>query len=152
MINKNNLLLILASVFTIIGATWLNGCPGMQAQGQYAKDKCPMMMKDVSVNTTEIDQGVRIEITSDNPDTVKMIQEHAAMHSKMQEKMHSHMKSEEKESCKHNCPCKVEGATISITNTDKGVIMEITSDKDEAIKEIKSRAEKMKEMHKPEVK
>jgi len=129
------------------------GQTGMQGQGQEMKHSCPMMMKDVSINTSDIDKGVRIEITSDNPDTIKMIQEHAAMHTKMKEKMQHHMKEEGKEGCcKHDCPCNVEGANISITNMEKGVAMEITSDNEESVKEIRSRAEKIKQMHKPEEK
>ncbi len=156
--DKGKLLLISSLTVVIVGLSWILGWSfcghtGMQGQGEKMKGSCPMMMKDVSVNTSDIDKGVRIEITSDNPDTVKMIQEHAAMHSKMKEKMHHHMKEEGKEGCcKHDCPCLVEGANVSVTNTEKGVIMEITSDNEESVKEIRSRAEKMQQMHKPEEK
>jgi len=47
-------------------------CCGMKMEG------CPMMMKDVDIKVENTKDGVLVTMTSKNPETVKMIQDHVA--------------------------------------------------------------------------
>jgi TusA-related sulfurtransferase len=93
---------------------------------------CPMAMRSAKREVTNMDNGVRIRVTSDDPAVVKRIQANAAAHGeKIKEAGPRHQQM---------CPVAVEGANVKVTNLDNGAELEITSDKPEAVKEIQSRA------------
>jgi len=126
-------------------------CPHKKAEGMH---DCPCKMEGISFNVTNIEKGVKIEMTADKPELVKKIQEHAKMESEMKaeakdaktmECPHKKAEAAKHEGCACKCPCKVEGAVKKVTNTDNGVVIEITAEKAEAIKEIQDTAAKMHE-------
>jgi YHS domain-containing protein len=58
---------------------WMgHGMMGGQGMGCMMKGGCPMMMKDVELKVENTKDGVTLILTSKNPETVKMIQDHLA--------------------------------------------------------------------------
>ncbi|MFH1335571.1 MAG: hypothetical protein ABII96_03555 [Candidatus Zixiibacteriota bacterium] len=84
-------------------------CPG--------KDNCPIMMKDAKVEVTNLDNGVTVQITSDNPDVAKAIQKH-----------------------KNNCKCEgLKDIKFKSKKVDNGIILTITSKNPEVVKLIQDK-------------
>jgi TusA-related sulfurtransferase len=78
------------------------------------KDHCPPMMKDAKVEVTNLDNGITVQITSDNPDVAKAIQEH-----------------------KDNCKCEgLKDVKFKSKKVDNGIILTITSKDPETVKQI----------------
>jgi len=79
-----------------------------------AKTHCPIAMKGVKVEATNIANGVMVKITSDDPEVVKQIQERKA-----------------------NCKCKgMKDVKCEVTNIVNGVTIRITSDDPDVVKQI----------------
>ena len=82
-----------------------------------AKTHCPIAMKGVEVEATNIANGVVLRITSDDPEVVKQIQEHKA-----------------------NCSCSgMKDVKCEVTNMVNGVTITITSEDPEVVKQIQER-------------
>ncbi len=81
---------------------------------------CCLKAKDVKITATNIEKGVEISYTSENPDTVKMIQEKLS-------------------SCSDTKACKIcgmKGVKRVVKNTENGAVMTLTAKKDAKIKEL----------------
>ena len=163
--NKKTLMTVMliamsVAVVMMVGAIFANAeCPYKKAE----KHDCPMKMEGVSVNITNIDKGVKIEMTADKPELVKKLQnqmkaegkDEGCAHKKAESKdagCAQHKEGIKHEGCMCKCPCAVEGASKKITNTDNGVTVEITAEKEDAVKEIQARAAKMNEPPQKEAK
>ena len=92
-----------------------------------AKTHCPIAMKGVEVEATNIANGVVLRITSDDPEVVKQIQER-----------------------KPNCSCSgMKDVKCEVTNMVNGVTITITSEDPEVVKQIQEhRANCLKNGHK----
>ena len=81
------------------------------------KTHCPIAMKGVEVEATNIANGVVLRITSDDPEVVKQIQERKA-----------------------NCSCNgMKNVKCEVTNMVNGVTITITSEDPEVVKQIQER-------------
>ena len=90
-----------------------------------------LWMAEVATRTvTNTDNGVRIEISSDDPAVVETIQARAAQGPGMRHGRRPGGWG----------PCMVEGAERTVTNTDNGVTVQITSDDPEVVAKIQDRA------------
>jgi hypothetical protein len=131
----------------------LADCPYKKAG---MKHECAMKMEGVSFTITNIEKGVKIEMTADKPELVKKVQDHEKMVTEMMEKgktgecpYNKAQASTTKAACSCPGPCMVEGAVRKVTNTENGVVVEVTAEKAEAIKEIQTKAEKMNKTEAP---
>ena len=78
------------------------------------KDQCPPMMKDAKVEVTNLDNGITVRITSDNPEVAKAIQKH-----------------------KDNCKCEgLKDVKFKSKKVDNGISLTITSIDPEVVKQI----------------
>lgn len=78
------------------------------------KSLCPMGTKDAKIEANNIVNGIAIQITSDDPEAVKQIQEQTA-----------------------NCKCEgKKDAKCEVTSISNGAILTITSDDPDVVKKI----------------
>lgn len=81
------------------------------------KGNCPAAMKDAKVEVSNLDNGITVQITSDNPETVKAIQKH-----------------------KGDCKCDgLKDVKFESKKVDNGIILTITSNDPEAVKQIQEK-------------
>jgi len=107
--------LLVVIVFVIFASLVAYAC-GNQSSCK-GKDNCPAAMKDAKVEVTNLDNGITVQITSDNPEVAKAIQKH-----------------------KGDCKCDgLKGAKFESKKVDNGVIMTITSKDPEVVKMIQDR-------------
>ena len=78
------------------------------------KSNCPTMVKDAQVEVTNLDKGIMVSITSDNPEAAKEIQKHRK---------------------DYKCDG-LKGAKFESKKTDNGIRVTITSKNPEVIKQI----------------
>ncbi|MFB3851747.1 MAG: hypothetical protein ACE14Q_07485 [Acidobacteriota bacterium] len=81
---------------------------------------CCLKAKDVKITATNIEKGVEITYSSENPEAVKMIQEKLA-------------------SCAETKACKIcgmKGVKRVVKNTETGAVMTLTAKKEAKIKEL----------------
>lgn len=97
-------------------------CP-MMARGKKCA-LCPERMKGVKTTGKHTENGVEITLTAKDAETVAKVQEMALVHYTA------------KDTLAANCPGRVEGAQTNITNTEKGVKVEITGTTPEMIEMI----------------
>ena len=124
-------LLVLSVMFALAGQTQQQ--PGRpQARQHQRSAACLLMMRSAKREVTNIANGVRVQITSEDQAIVKRIQANAAAHQEaMKQPGPRHMQ---------RCPAAVEGANVKVTSLTNGAELEITADKPEAVKEIQARA------------
>jgi TusA-related sulfurtransferase len=109
---KKRIWLSLAIALTLVLVAGLATYAGGNKCCKGGKGQCPLATKDCKVEVTNIDKGITVKITSDDPGAVKQIEEHAA-----------------------NCKCeKVKDAKFEVTKLDNGVTLNITSDNPESVK------------------
>lgn len=89
---------------------------GLVAYGG-GKGECPAAMKDAKVEVTNLDNGITVQITSDNPEVAKAIRKH-----------------------KGDCKCEgLKDIKFKSKKVDNGVILTITSKDPEVVKQIQER-------------
>ena len=99
--------LSLLVVFTFVCFSGLVAYGGGEGQ-------CPAALKDAKVEVTNLDNGITVQITSDNPEVAKAIQKH-----------------------KGDCKCEgLKDAKFESKKVDNGVIITITSKDPEVVKQI----------------
>ena len=86
------------------------------------------VMKDATMKVENMDDGVKVTLTSDKPESVKALQEHAAACA---------AKGGDAHMCLH-----VKGANAEAFDLTNGVEIHITSDKPEIVKELQEHAAK----------
>lgn len=96
---------------------------------------CPMLLWAVTREVTNIERGVRIRLTSDDPAFVRRIQTHCTAH----EQMFAQAGPRHQQAC----PAAVEGARMKVAHRENGVEVEITADSPKAIAEIQARAARL---------
>jgi TusA-related sulfurtransferase len=140
---KRNLTILFSLIALILFVTPLlaqdtAGCP--QAKGsancaghKVAKTGCcdqgAGAMKGAAMKVTNLDNGVTVTMTGDNPETVKAIQAHAAQCAQHACAGNAHGKAA---GCDPDT-CPMKEATVKVTNTDDGAVITITSDKPETV-------------------
>lgn len=97
---------------------------------------CCMMVKGADVKVANIDNGVTVTVTSDQPETVKAIQEKAVECEKSCQK-HGEKAGHGKEKC-----CSMEDVACKVAKIDNGVTITVTSDKADQVKAIQECAAK----------
>jgi hypothetical protein len=113
-------ILILSVLIGLLATPAVLACGGdMEASAKASGGHdCPSKMKGVQRAVTNLDNGARLELTSDDPDVVKTLQ--------------VHMAGEKKEGCSKDCPLSNAAWTQKVENTDKGVVVTLTAEsKDE---------------------
>lgn len=101
-------LLVVFTLVCLFGSV-ANACGNCGGKGN-----CPAAMKDAKVEVSNIDNGITVQITSDNPETAKAIQKH-----------------------KGDCKCKCTKDTkFESKKVDNGIILTITSKDSEVVKQI----------------
>ena len=75
--------------------------------------ECPAAMKGVERTVTNLDNGVRIEMTASDPKLVETLQTHVA--------------AEAKEGCSKDCPMANAAWDRKVENTAKGVVVTLTA-------------------------
>jgi TusA-related sulfurtransferase len=93
---------------------------------------CPMLMTSAKREVSNIKNGARVRVTSDDPVVARKIQANCAAHD---EKLKAGGSGHQR-----RCPAAVEGAKMKVTKLPNGVDLDITADKPDAIKEIRARA------------
>jgi TusA-related sulfurtransferase len=99
----------------VLFAAWLVYACG-NSSGCAKKSDCPATMKDAKVEVTNLDNGITMSITSDNPEAVKQIQKHKK---------------------EYQC-CGLKGTKSESKKTDNGIVMTITSKDPEVVKQIQA--------------
>lgn len=118
---------ILVSLVVALTLVFLTGLAAYACGNHGGKGSCPMGVKGAKVEATNIDNGITVNITSDDPEVVKQIQE-----------------------CAANCKCEgKKKVKCEVTNIANGVTMAITSDDPKVVKDIQEhRANCLKNCHK----
>jgi TusA-related sulfurtransferase len=115
-VTKKIWLSLLVVIVFVIFASWVAYACGNQSSCK-GKDNCPVAMKDAKVEVTNMDNGIMIQITSNDPEVVKQIQERTA-----------------------NCKCGGgKDANCEVTKIATGATLRITSDDPEVVKLIQER-------------
>jgi hypothetical protein len=97
----------------VLFAAWMVYACG-NSSGCAKKNNCPAAMKDAKVEVTNLDNGIKVSITSDKPEAVKQIQKHRK---------------------DYKCDG-LKGAKFESKKTDNGAMMTITSKDPEVVKQI----------------
>lgn len=112
-------------------------CPAAKAAmaAQAAKPKkcggmCPEKLKGVEKTVKNIETGVEVTFTAKDKETAAKVQEMAAKN------------SGPKAAGEKDCDCRMEGSETKVTNTETGVIMQITGGTPEMIKKIQDASAK----------
>lgn len=103
-------------------ATKDHDCP--HAKAKQAGHPCPDTIKGVESVTKNSENGVQITMTAKDKETAAKVQKSALAHYSSKERM-----------CK-DCAAKLEGAETKVTDTETGVIVEITGQTPELVKKI----------------
>ncbi len=104
---------LLVVIVFVIFASWVAYACGNQSSCK-GKDSCPAAMKDAKVEVTNLDNGITVQITSDNPEVAKAIQKH-----------------------KGDCKCEdLKDVKFKSKKVDNGIILTITSKDPEVVKQI----------------
>jgi hypothetical protein len=108
-------ILILSVLIGLLATPAALAC-GMEASAKASGGhECPASMKGVQRTVTNLDNGARLELTSDDPDVVKTLQ--------------AHMAEERKAGgCCKDCPLSNAAWSHKVENTDKGVVLTLTAD------------------------
>jgi len=119
--------LSLVIVLTFVFLTGLTAYACGNHDNNGTKGNCPMAVEGAKVEVTNIANGITVQITSDDPEVVKQIQE-----------------------CAANCKCEgKKNVKCEMTNVANGVTMTITSDDPKVVKKIQERrANCLKNCHK----
>ncbi|MCD5383867.1 hypothetical protein LR066_03810 [candidate division WOR-3 bacterium] len=70
--------LIVPMLACVVGVVFLTATHNEECRCQDRHRRHPEWIKDVEVDISDVENGVLIKITSNNPDVVKLIQEYAA--------------------------------------------------------------------------
>lgn len=102
------------SVLVVFTVVCLFGSIAYSCGNCEGKGNCPAVMKDAKVEVTNLDNGITVQITSDNPEVIKTIQKH-----------------------KGDCKCEgLKDVKFESKKTDNGIILTITSKDPEVAKQI----------------
>ncbi len=113
--------LLLTALIAAIATPVALSCPKDGAMGASMGHDCPAAMKGVERTVTNLEDGVRIEMTASDPKLVETLQTHVA--------------AETKEGCSKDCPMANKAWSRVVQNTDKGVVVILTANtKDEVAK------------------
>jgi len=105
-----------------------HNCP--HAKAKKCAGLCPEKMKGVETVNKNTGNGVEITMTAKDEETIAKVQEMALVHYNAKDTMEK------------NCPGRVEGAEITVTNTGTGVLVAITGTTPEMIKKIQEASAK----------
>lgn len=100
------------------------------AGAKQARHPCPDTIKGVDSASKNTGNGVRTTMTAKDKGIIARVQKSAHAHYLSREKM-----------CK-DCPAKIEGAETKLTDTETGVIVEITGKTPETIQKIQAASAK----------
>jgi len=120
--------LVLSALAAVLAFSAALACEmeaGMKAEGH----KCPVSMKGVERTVTNIDNGVRIEITSADPALVQTLQ--------------TQMAAEGKGSCCKDCVLSNAAWSKKVENTSKGVVLTVTAASKDEVGDLQTKAASM---------
>ncbi len=105
------------SLLVVVALVSLYGLAAYACGNCGGKGNCPAAMKDAKVEVSNLDNGITVQITSDNPEAVKAIQK-----------------------CKGDCKCDgLKDVKFQSKKVDNGIILTITSKDPEAVKLIQDK-------------
>jgi TusA-related sulfurtransferase len=108
-------ILILSVLIGLLATPAVMAC-GMEASNKASGGhECPGSMKGVERTVTNLDNGARLELTSDDPAVIKTLQTHMAA-------------EHETGGCCKDCPLSNTAWNRKVENTDKGVVLTLTTD------------------------
>jgi hypothetical protein len=107
--------LILTALVALVAMPAVLACEKEAGMKASMGHDCPASMKGVERTVTNLDNGVRMEMTSSDPAVVKTLQTQMAADHKTG-------------GCCKDCPLSNAAWTHKVENTDKGVIVTLTAD------------------------
>ncbi len=117
-------LLLLSVLVALIATPAALACEKHGAMAASMGHECPAAMKGVERTVTNLDNGVRIEMTASDPKLVETLQTHVA--------------AETKEGCSKDCPMANAAWNRVVQKTDKGVVVTLTANSKEEIEKLQT--------------
>ncbi len=123
-------LLVLSVLIALCASPAALACPQQAAMKTSEGHECPAAMKGVERTVTNLNDGVRLEMTSTDPEVVRALQA----------KITSDPKAA---GCCKDCPLANEAWTRKVEHTKNGLVLTLTAGSPEEVRKIQAAAETM---------